>query len=68
MTPATTPANPCLNICRMDQAGNYCQGCGRTPLEIGRWPRMTEAERAEVMAALPSRLPWRSPPGPAPVR
>ena len=52
-------ANPCINICRMDLAGKYCQGCGRTLAEIGLWDQMTEARRAEVMASLPSRLPRR---------
>jgi predicted Fe-S protein YdhL (DUF1289 family) len=62
MTASPAVADPCLNICRLDLAGKYCQGCGRTPLEIGRWSRMTDAQRAEVMAALPTRLPWRTPP------
>ncbi len=52
--------NPCINICRMDQARKYCQGCGRTLMEIGRWDQMTEAQRAEVTASLPARLPRRS--------
>nr|WP_315592393.1 DUF1289 domain-containing protein [uncultured Cupriavidus sp.] len=52
----TLPAsNPCINICRLDQARRYCQGCGRTPIEIGLWDGMTEAQRAFVMAALPAR-------------
>lgn len=58
--------NPCLNICRMDLAGKYCQGCGRTPVEIGRWAQMTDAERDEVMASLPARQSWRSRTQPAP--
>ena len=41
----------------MDLARKYCQGCGRTLLEIGRWEQMTEAQRAEVMASLPARRP-----------
>ena len=53
-------ANPCINICLMDLAGKYCQGCGRTLAEIGLWDQMTEAKRAEVMATIPSRLPRRS--------
>ena len=53
-------ANPCINICRMDLAGKYCQGCGRTLVEIGLWDQMTEAKRVEVMVTLPSRLPRRS--------
>ncbi|CAG2137808.1 DUF1289 domain-containing protein [Cupriavidus numazuensis] len=62
MTPSTSVANPCINICRMDQAGKYCQGCGRTLVEIGRWEQMTEPERAEVMAAVSARRPRRSVP------
>jgi predicted Fe-S protein YdhL (DUF1289 family) len=60
MSPDLSIANPCINICRMDLAGKYCQGCGRTLMEIGGWDRMTEAERAEVTAILPARLPRRS--------
>jgi len=60
MIPSLSVVSPCINICRMDLAGKYCQGCGRTLLEIGRWDQMTEAQRVEVMASLPARLPWRS--------
>ena len=61
MTPSPVfVANPCINICRMDLARKYCQGCGRTLVEIGLWDQMTEAKRAEIMASLPSRLPRRS--------
>ena len=60
MNPPGVVADPCINICRMDQARKYCQGCGRTLAEIGLWDQMTEARRAEVMASLPSRLPRRS--------
>jgi uncharacterized protein len=60
MIPPLSVANPCINICRMDLAGRYCQGCGRTLLEIGRWDQLTEAQRAEVMTSLPARLPRRS--------
>lgn len=49
------PANPCINICRMDSARRYCQGCGRTSTEIGLWDGMTDAQRAFVLAALPAR-------------
>ena len=60
MIPPLSVANPCINICRMDLAGRYCQGCGRTLVEIGLWDQMTEAKRADVMATLPLRLPQRS--------
>jgi len=48
-------ANPCINICRMDAAGKYCQGCRRTLVEIGQWDRMTEAQRIDLLAELPLR-------------
>lgn len=51
-------SNPCINICRMDLERKYCQGCGRTLIEIGLWDQMTEAQRVDVMALLPERLPW----------
>ncbi|RZT36821.1 DUF1289 domain-containing protein [Cupriavidus agavae] len=57
MTPPVQPrpANPCINLCRMDAARRYCQGCGRTSTEIGLWDGMTDAQRAFVLAALPGR-------------
>jgi len=68
MIPPVSIANPCINICRMDLDRKYCQGCGRTSLEIGLWETMTEIRREEVMASLPARQPWRArkslPPGP----
>ncbi|MEN7530221.1 MULTISPECIES: DUF1289 domain-containing protein [unclassified Cupriavidus] len=54
-TPRAAAPNPCINICRMDQARRYCQGCHRTPVEIGLWDGMSEAQRAFVLAALPTR-------------
>jgi len=62
-------ANPCINICRMDQAGKYCQGCRRTSVEIGLWDRMTDEQRIEVLADLPLRALRRgASPQPAPGR
>jgi predicted Fe-S protein YdhL (DUF1289 family) len=31
-------------------------GCGRTLSEIAQWTRLTDAERAAIMAALPGCL------------
>ncbi|SFN46842.1 DUF1289 domain-containing protein [Variovorax sp. OV329] len=49
-------ADPCINICRMDQGGKFCQGCKRTALEIGAWPRMTEQQKAEVLHLIELRV------------
>ncbi|MGH8784928.1 MAG: DUF1289 domain-containing protein [Cupriavidus necator] len=58
--------NPCINICRMDLANRYCQGCARTRLEIGRWAQMSEAERTQVLAAAPGRRGQRAATGSLP--
>lgn len=46
---------PCIKVCVMDQATGQCTGCGRTLDEIARWGGMSEAQRLEIMKALPSR-------------
>jgi predicted Fe-S protein YdhL (DUF1289 family) len=48
-------ADPCINICRMDQDGKFCQGSKRTELEIGGRPRMTEQQKAGVIASIKQR-------------
>lgn len=39
----------------MDPESGLCRGCYRTLAEIARWAELSDAERARVMAALPSR-------------
>ena len=55
MNPGDPVGNPCINICRMDQNGEFCQGCWRTLLEIGRWDQMTDQQKADVAALLDRR-------------
>lgn len=50
-------SSPCIKVCVMDPASGICVGCGRTLDEIARWSSMTDAERAEIMSALPDRAP-----------
>jgi len=40
----------------MDQDGKFCQGCKRTVLEIGGWPRMTEPRKAQVLVLIERRM------------
>jgi uncharacterized protein len=57
MTEVSPPmASPCRKVCAVDGRVNLCIGCGRTLKEIGGWTRMSDAERAAIMAALPERL------------
>ncbi len=59
---------PCIKVCVVDPASRLCRGCGRTLDEIGRWTRLTDAERTWIMAELPERLArFDAAPGAAPV-
>jgi uncharacterized protein len=48
-------ASPCINVCRMDEAGGYCEGCGRSLEEIACWSAYSPAEKRAVLAQLPER-------------
>ena len=56
--PSAAPAkiaSPCLQVCMVDGRSRHCVGCYRTLPEIARWSRLTDAERDEIMQALPAR-------------
>lgn len=61
MTPAAScaqdaeVASPCINVCRMDEASGYCEGCRRTLEEIACWSAYSTAEKRAVLALLPDR-------------
>jgi len=48
-------ASPCVNICRMNAASGYCEGCRRSLEEIAAWSIYTAAEKRAVLALLPAR-------------
>jgi predicted Fe-S protein YdhL (DUF1289 family) len=48
-------ASPCVNICRMDAASGYCEGCLRSLEEIASWSAYSPAEKRAVLAQLPAR-------------
>lgn len=49
--------SPCVLICSVDKESDRCFGCGRSRDEIARWALYSKAERDEIMAQLPARLP-----------
>jgi uncharacterized protein len=53
--------SPCNRVCTLDPATDLCLGCGRSLAEITAWARMTDAERARVMADCEQRLAARRP-------
>ena len=53
--PANTIATPCIKLCIVDGESGLCMGCFRSLPEVGRWGRMSDDERAEIMSGLPDR-------------
>jgi predicted Fe-S protein YdhL (DUF1289 family) len=49
-------ASPCVNVCRIDRATGWCEGCGRTIREISRWSGADAPDRDAVAAQLPTRM------------
>jgi len=62
--------SPCINICRMDAATGWCEGCLRTLDEIALWSALDDDDKRQVWrdlalrrAARPQRLEAASTPG-----
>ena len=51
---ATVPS-PCINVCRMNPATGWCDGCLRTIDEIASWSSLDDEARRAVWALLPQR-------------
>jgi predicted Fe-S protein YdhL (DUF1289 family) len=57
MASVETPIEtPCTRVCVVHPALGLCVGCGRSLDEIAHWIDFDSAERARIMAQLPSRL------------
>jgi uncharacterized protein len=46
---------PCVQVCVVDGESGLCMGCYRQLSEVAGWTTLTDAERARIMAELPSR-------------
>jgi len=67
MTESTPVPSPCVNICKMDAASGWCEGCLRTLDEIGFWSVFDDNDKRAVLAELAQRrVLWaqRQPSGP----
>lgn len=53
--PGDVPS-PCISLCRMDPAGELCEGCWRALDEIAAWGRMDDEGRREVWRRIEMRL------------
>ncbi len=54
------PDTPCIAICSTSQGDTLCKGCGRTDLEVKRWPEMSPgAKRATWRRIQMENTAWR---------
>ena len=47
--------SPCTDVCRIDPASGWCEGCLRTIDEIAAWGSIDDAARREIWKRLPGR-------------
>lgn len=47
--------SPCIDVCRMDPATGWCEGCRRTLDEIAAWGRMDDEGKQRVWELLSQR-------------
>jgi predicted Fe-S protein YdhL (DUF1289 family) len=52
--PASVPS-PCINVCRMDPATGWCEGCLRTIDEIAGWSSFDDATKRSVWDTIETR-------------
>ncbi|EXI80706.1 MAG: putative Fe-S protein [Candidatus Accumulibacter appositus] len=61
--PTQSVASPCINVCKMDDAGGFCLGCFRTIAEIALWSRAPDEQRLEILFAVERRRVEHDPAG-----
>ena len=47
--------SPCVDVCRIDPASGWCEGCLRTIDEIAAWSALDDEGKRRVWAALAVR-------------
>jgi predicted Fe-S protein YdhL (DUF1289 family) len=48
--------SPCISVCRVDPATEWCEGCFRTLDEIAAWSRLHDEAKREVWRLIEQRL------------
>ena len=46
---------PCVKVCVVDGESGLCLGCYRRLSEVAGWAKLSDEDRARIMAELPSR-------------
>ena len=58
--------SPCINVCRMDAASGWCEGCLRTIDEIVAWGALADDDKRAVWRQLEQRrVRWQATAGSA---
>jgi len=47
--------SPCINVCRMNEASGYCEGCYRSIPEITEWSRASDARKQAILGEVALR-------------
>jgi uncharacterized protein len=47
--------SPCIDVCKMDPATGWCQGCRRTLAEIAAWGSLDDEGKRRVWRLLAQR-------------
>ncbi|MBL8459982.1 MAG: DUF1289 domain-containing protein [Zoogloea sp.] len=47
--------SPCINVCHMNQASGYCEGCYRSIPEITEWSRASDARKQAILGEVAAR-------------
>lgn len=55
LPPGAPVPSPCNDVCRIDAASGWCEGCLRTLDEIAAWGSLDEVGRRAVWQRLESR-------------
>ncbi len=52
---SNTVPSPCIEVCRMDAAQVYCEGCWRTIDEIKAWRDLSNVQKIRLWRVLGER-------------
>jgi predicted Fe-S protein YdhL (DUF1289 family) len=48
--------SPCISVCKLDPATEFCEGCFRTLDEIAAWSRLDDESKRAVWQLIAQRL------------
>jgi uncharacterized protein len=52
--------SPCISVCKLDSATEFCEGCYRTLDEIAAWGRMDDGSKRVVWGLIAERIKQRA--------